>query len=274
MSRAIGVAVPTTDNSFFGALAEYLDRGLRERGLSAVVVSCGNDVQRERDGLAALVGLGVKGLVCVSGLSELPGGLVPDDLPLVWVDRVPRAARAVPWVANDDAEAMERAVTLLIQKGCRDVLLMPGYLPEGQESPRVVGYRRALEAKGIILDPSRILRRQSLGSSEAETASLVRAWVESGRPLDGIVTSSDRAAFGATCALRTLGRYVPEDVRLVSFDNSPYAAMADPPITALDRKPALLARRACEVLLAQIEGHPYDVANVIPVDLIERTSTR
>ena len=78
------------------------------------------------------------------------------------------------------------------------------------------------------------------------------------RPLspraDAVITSSDRAAFGVMTALHRVGLYVPEDIKLISFDNSPYSTMASPAVTALDRKPQQLAEEACRCLLDQMAG--------------------
>ena len=93
-------------------------------------------------------------------------------------------------------------------------------------------------------------------------------------PVDAIITSSDRAAFGVMTALHEVGLYVPEDVKLISFDNSPYSTMASPAVTALDRRPQELAETACAHLLALMRGETAPARTVIPVSLIRRDSTR
>ena len=119
-----------------------------------------------------------------------------------------------------------------------------------------------------------MLHRQGEKSSEAESEELVRNLLRGGVEIDGIITASDRAAFGAMAGLRSVGLYAPEDVRLISFDNSPYSTMASPAITALDRNPAALAQKACQILLASIRGEEVSIENIVPVSLIKRDSTR
>ena len=75
-------------------------------------------------------------------------------------------------------------------------------------------------------------------------------------------------------ALGKIGYYSPEDVRLISFDNTPYSTMASPSVTSLDRNPASLADRACEILLELIAGKEAQKENIISVSLVERDSTR
>ena len=272
--RLVGIVVPTTDNAFFSALAAHAERCLYAQGYASLICSSANDAEQEKHYLQVLASLQVRGILCVSGLSHLPEGLLPEDLPLVWMDRHPVSARNIPCVANDDRAAMMEATEYLISQGCRNILLMPGYLAETRTNPRVIGYEEALEKHGITVNPVYILNRAGERPSETETEELVRGVVRDGLPVDGIITSSDRAAFGAITALHRVGLYVPEDVKLISFDNSPYSSMASPAITALDRNPRELAETACACLLKQIGVEPAPEQVTIPVRLCKRDSTR
>ncbi len=273
--KRIGMIVPTMDNSFFSSLAVQVEGAMFRNGYRTILACCDNDAEKEREYFRTLAEADVDGIVCVSGLSEWPEGLIPESLPLVWVDRVPSSERKIPWVANDDAKAMEMAVDHLIQQGSRDILLLPGYLAEQQESPRVKGYKAALKKHGIEFRREYVLNRQGKRSSEEETGDLIRTLFASGITADGVITSSDRAAFGAVTALQSIGYFVPEDVRLISFDNSSYSAMASPSITALDRKADRLAERTCQILLQLLSraGDP-PMENTVPVTLEKRDSTR
>lgn len=266
--------VPTVDNSFFSSLASAVGQYLGHEQYHTIIYGCENDAQKEKAAFQNLIELQADGIICVSGLSTLPKGLLPENYPLVWVDRVPDSKEDIPWVANDDKAAMEMATGYLIEKGSKNILLLPGYLAEHQESPRVVGYRDALEKHGIPWKPEFVLNRKGKKNSEVETEELVKGILQQGHKIDGIITSSDRAAFGAMVGLRSVGFYVPEDVRLISFDNSPYSNMATPAITAIDRNPKGLAATACETLLKLICHETVSKENIVPALLVKRDSTR
>ncbi len=270
----VGIVVPTVDNAFFSNLADHAERYLYEKGYTVLILSSANNAEKEKEHLRSLYAAGVIGILCVSGLSALPEDLLPADLPLVWVDRRPQSQRDIPCVANDDRAAMAEATEYLIQKGCRNILLLPGYLAEMRTSPRVVGYEEALKKHGIMPNPAYILNRAGKKPSETETGELVRSILAQGLPVDAIITSSDRAAFGVMTALHEVGLYVPEDVKLISFDNSPYSTMASPAITALDRRPQELAESACAHLLSLLQGETVPAMTITSVSLIKRDSTR
>lgn len=273
--KTIGMIIPTPDNSFFSNLVSQVERQLKQLGFGMIVCTSENNAEREKEQFRLLENLHVDGILCVSGLSDFPDDLISQNLPVVWLDRVPTSQRRIPWVANDDMEATRIATELLLNKGCTHILLAPGFIAENRNNPRVAGYRSALQNHGIIFSDKCVLNRPGINTSEVETEKLVRHHLEEGGQVDGIITSSDRAAFGAIVALRSVGFYVPEDVRLISFDNSPYAATVSPAITALDRNPSALAQKACEIMLDLIKGKkPEQLEHIIPVSLTERESTR
>ena len=274
MRRTIGMIVPTVDNFFFSSLVREVGSILREKGYRMIVCDSSNGVETEKESFRMLSELGVAGVVCISGLNAFTEDLLPESIPLVWVDRRPFSKRGIPWVANDDQAAMEMATDALIKRGCRNILLLPGFLAEHQESPRVEGYRRSLEKHGLPCRQAYILNRSGERSTELEAEALVSRVIHEGNEVDGIITSSDRAAFGAITALRSGGLYIPEDVKLISFDNSVYASLAAPGITCLDRNPRQLAQKACETLEGLIEGKSVEMANVVEVSLIKRDSIR
>ena len=265
--------VPTLDNIFFSNLARHVEQILREKEMGALVCSSENNASREKALIRELSDRGTDGLICISGLNHFPKDTAPNNFPIVWVDRKPTSERAIPWVANDDKAAMENATEYLLKKGCRHILLLPGFLAEPRKSPRVIGYQAALVSNGFEVDPQYILNRKGEQPTEIETEKMVRDLLRKGVPVDGIITSSDRSAFGAMAGLRSVGLYVPEDVKLISFDNSPYSAMATPSITALDRKPELLAAKACENLIQMVNGETVPLESIVDVTIVERVST-
>ena len=107
-NRMIGMIIPTTDNSFFSSLAHNVEVSLNEKGYSLLLCDAHNDVTREKQYLNTLSSL-CSGIIDVSGLSELSDDLVPEDYPLVFVDRRPNSNRVIPWVGNDDEKAQYTA---------------------------------------------------------------------------------------------------------------------------------------------------------------------
>ena len=262
MKDLIGMIVPNCDNSFFSSLAHFTERSLSEKGCRLFLTDCHNDVKREKEYLQSLSSI-CADIIDVSGLSELSEELLPQDYPLVFVDRKPSSIRKIPWVGNDDEAAMKEATEYLIEKG---------YIAQHKESPRVNGYLSALKEHGI--EESHVLYRKGLRSSQEETRDIIMEQLSEGRKIDAIITSSDRSAFAVMKAIGELGYYAPEDVRLISFDNTPYSTLSSPSITSIDRNFKDIAYKAVEVMLDQINGKEVCDTNTIEVSLVKRDSSR
>ena len=95
-----------------------------------------------------------------------------------------------------------------------------------------------------------------------------------GRKIDGIITSSDRSAFSVMKAIGELGYYAPEDIKPISFDNTPYSTFSSPSITSIDRNPEKISSKAVEDLLKRLNGEETEEVNVIPVSLVKRDFSR
>ena len=273
-NNVLGMIIPTTDNSFFSSLAHYCEEYLSEKGYELLLCDSNNSADREKEYLKSL-SLLCSGIIDVSGLSELDDELLPEDYPLVFVDRRPNSTRSIPWVGNDDEQAMKQATSYLLDKGCHDILLLPGYIAQGSDlSPRVKGYKKALEEHHIDYDESYVLLRKGLKSSQEETKDIIMDCLSRNKKIDAIITSSDRSAFSVMNALSLLGYYAPEDIRLISFDNTPYSTLSSPSITSIDRNFKEIAYKACEVLLKLLNKEETQDTNIIPVSLVKRDSTR
>lgn len=265
--------VPTSDNSFFSSLAHFCEEYLNTRGYQLLICDSDNSVEREKEYLKSLSSF-CDGIIDVSGLSELSDDLLPEGYPLVFVDRKPSSIRKIPWIGNDDEAAMKEATEYLINKGCKNILLLPGYVAGRSDSPRVKGYISALKENNIEYDESYILLRKGLKSSQEETRDIIMEQLSEGRKIDGIITSSDRSAFSVMKAIGELGYYAPEDIRLISFDNTPYSTLSSPSITSIDRNPKKIAYKACEVLLKSLNKEETQDTCTIPVSLVKRDSSR
>ena len=81
-------------------------------------------------------------------------------------------------------------------------------------------------------------------------------------------------ALGAIRAARERGLAVPEDVSVVGFDDTELMRFTDPPLTTVHQPVTRIVDYAVDVLLAQIQGQPYDHGErMLPGELIVRATT-
>lgn len=274
-SQTIGLILPTVDNSFFSSLAYSIESYLYEHQYSVFICNSGNQVEKEQNYFRTLAGKGVDGILCVSSMDTLPDDILSWNIPIVSIDRRPTAARPLPWVGNDDIQAGRLATEHLLKKGCRHILFVSSYLAGYTRRLRLQGYAQALEQHGLRLDKNYILERPGVDPTQIETELLTYDFLQKGFTVDGVITTSELSALGVLYALRRAGLRVPEDVKLVSFDNTLYSLLTTPPLSSVERSPQQLARKSCGILLELIRGvQPASLAITVPVDLVERGSSR
>jgi hypothetical protein len=93
------------------------------------------------------------------------------------------------------------------------------------------------------------------------------------RPPTAIVASNDDMAIGAMNEAKTRGMRVPLDISVVSFDDVPFAASYDPPLTTI-RQPFFEMVPQPWTRSALLEGGTSDQRQLLlPTELVIRRST-
>lgn len=131
------------------------------------------------------------------------------------------------------------------------------------------GYAEALAAAG--LDRHEALQVNAISTEEDGTRA-ASDLLARGKAFDGLVAASDLIALAAMRVLAAAGLRVPEDVKVVGFDDIPAAAFASPPLTTVTQDAAAAGGRLVDLLLAQIRGETVE-SQVLQTRLVIRRSS-
>ena len=77
---------------------------------------------------------------------------------------------------------------------------------------------------------------------------------------DTLVCQNDLIALGAMRELAANGRAVPDDVKIIGFDNMEFAGLPEVGLTTLDTRPHKLGEMGTQLLLEKLKGK--NVSNV------------
>jgi DNA-binding LacI/PurR family transcriptional regulator len=72
--------------------------------------------------------------------------------------------------------------------------------------------------------------------------------------IDGIFASNDLMAAGAVTVLQDMGKLVPEDVKVVGFDDALIAQTSRPALTTIRQDVVALGEAAGRLMIAQLDG--------------------
>jgi DNA-binding LacI/PurR family transcriptional regulator len=110
-------------------------------------------------------------------------------------------------------------------------------------------------------------------SMEDEALSRLRAMFASEeRPTALIFSSFFPSTIQAVSELKNMGLSIPQDVSLIGFDDSPWVSYIDPALTVVQQPLDTMGRHAAESLLKQMEGKSCIKNEILPIELIERSS--
>lgn len=177
----------------------------------------------------------------------------------------------VPSIVLDNRAAMKAAALHLIaEHGCRRLAYVggPDYNEEARE--RLLGYGDALAQAGVPFDE----RRVAFGHFTRETghAALLELY-ERDPTIDGVAAANDEMALGVLEALFERGRRVPEEVKVVGFDDVPVARLGRRSLTTMAQPIDDMAAMALDGLLDAVRGGaPPPTSSVPGVRLVTRES--
>jgi LacI family transcriptional regulator, galactose operon repressor len=173
---------------------------------------------------------------------------IPDRLtgqPLVLLNCAAGDVR-VPAVIPDEVNAGRDAAQVLLDAGHREGIYIVGepapHLFAGRE--RVAGIDAALMAAGV--------RRAGILDCEwwpAPAHAAVQEFLHSGRRPRAFICLNDRIALGAYEALTEAGIRLPDDLSVVSFDDSFLAGWLRPALTSIALPHADMGKLAVELLI-------------------------
>lgn len=258
---------------FFAGVVRGISQVMDERDRQLVLVLVHGAAQRRDEPAAYLSPQHVDGALLLSQHEgdDLPQQLRERGLVLVHGGRPPGVENA-SYVDVDNVGGAHAALHHLLDRGRRTVATIAGPPDMQAGHDRLRGYREALAAAGVAYDPSLVEEGDFTepGGWQAMRRLLAR------RPdVDAVFAASDPMALGALRALRESGCTVPADVAVVGFDDSPMAAMSDPPLTTINQPADRLGREMAEMLLAALaEPQGEETRSVVlPTSLVVRGTT-
>jgi DNA-binding LacI/PurR family transcriptional regulator len=190
-------------------------------------------------------------ILTAAGMSQADAERLKVDHPVVVLgDRI--FGGPVDHVAMPNLEAARAATSHLIERGCRRVAFLCGALEEVDTSSfRLTGYRQALEGAGLAVDRALIQQVDRLGMREG--ARRAREMAESGLDFDGVFCITDSLAMGVLRGLADVGIRVPDQVKVIGFDNVSESEFFIPSLSTVDPDHDGMAERAVDLLVRRIE---------------------
>jgi DNA-binding LacI/PurR family transcriptional regulator len=245
--------------------------GAAEADVQAVIgMTNRQPISRWLDDCEAMDAAGM--ILVISMLAEQDQQRIVDQhIPVVLVDPLSEPVIEIPSIGVTNWKGGRTAVEHLLGLGHRRIGMLAGRPHSVAGAARLHGYRAALDEAGIAVDPA-LIKASDFDFDEAVAAT--GELLAMRRRPTAIFAASDAQALGALEGARRAGLRVPDDLSLVSFDDTAVASMASPPLTAVCQPFEDMGRVAVQTLIQLAEGRAAPVPRVeLATRLIVREST-
>lgn len=254
-TNTIGLLVPGIDNPYFADITCAIIREARRNDFTVIVIDTTGDEAAERDGVVTLLKYMVDGIIVV------PCGNDPFFLeeicrksrPVVLLDRYFENS-ALSYVTTDNYRGAKEATFMLIDNGHRSVACIGGIPYSMPCRRRRDGFYDAVFQCGSVCEAT-------FGGDDFSVENgyvQMKKFLACACPPTGVFTMSNTLALGALKAIREAELKVPEDISIVSFDDSMYLDFLSPAVTRIGQPTEAMGREAVRILLKAVMSGEYE----------------
>ncbi len=275
-----------------GLFYPYVVKGIYEKankyGYSIIICDTNgiNDsvgsMEREMQSFKKLISNRVDGIIFAS--------TVPKHTAAAYINEIKKMAslhKKIPLVAieqdfsylgidsvfADGFEGGRKATEHLIACGCKKIGHITGPIFSSVAMERAQGFLSILKESKIAFDENINVANGNYTHQSGYLAmnELLRKIPE----IDGVFIANDQMAVGALRALSEHKKNVPEDVKVIGYDNVFISSILEPSLSTVHVRKKNIGLMAMELLLKKIDGEESDTAQRIKMEtrLVVRKST-
>ncbi|KPQ24649.1 MULTISPECIES: LacI family DNA-binding transcriptional regulator [unclassified Halomonas] len=270
-SRTIAVVTYSLENPFYSFMLEKASRYFQQQGYHLQLFFAPSD-----SGFATVIDdiirSQVEGVLMLAiTLDSAQAEEVADfGIPFVVINRTVNFD-GISQVGSDNHSGGYWAGHYLASLGHRRIAYLAGLPDSSTDLQRKAGFLEGLADEGLACHAAEIGNYRYADACHATR----RLFANSSQP-DALFCANDLMAIAAIDTLRhEFGLAVPDDVSVIGFDDVPMAAWPSHSLTTLKQPVELMASKATELLMAQI--NQIDTAPehiMLPVTPMLRNSTR
>ena len=264
-SKIIGIMLYDLKNEFFNEMISRMEEIIFKHGYQTMICTSGEDPEREKKYLQMFATNKISGLIMCTDISPTSINQLP-DIPIVALERIVKDS--IPSIDCDNVMGGELAAQKLASSGCKNILQFTGPLNLACSDERSNGFLSVLSDFPEIIINSLELDFNTF--TEIEISDFLNKHPE----VDGVFAASDRIAASVLKCLKKIGKSIPQDVKVIGFDNVSIAELTEPTLSTIAQPIHAMSELAIHTLFKLINKEVIDeLHQIIPVELIEREST-
>ena len=231
-TTSVGVIIPDISNNLYAELTRGIEDIATMYRYNIILSNSDQNEAKELELLDTMLGKQVDGIVMMSDhvTEKIARAIRQSPVPVVLAGSMINDS-SIPTVNIDYFQAALDAIQLFINKGHKEIAFVSGPLEFTINGEHKLGaYKQALQQANIEVND------QLIDATDGTYDEALLSWgsfVQKGHVPTAIFAGSDEIALGVIHAVQDAGKRVPEDVEVISFENSKLARMVRPQLTSV-----------------------------------------
>lgn len=250
-TNTIALLVADIANPFTSQVARIIEDETSKRGYMLLIGSSDENEEKLKQLIDLFQKRQVDGFIIapVENSENIINNLIETKAPVVLIDR-PIDNMEIDSIVTNNFEISYQAVNYLINKGKKNIAIFSYKKNLENLKNRVEGYKKALKDSKIYLDSEKIIYIE-----ESKTQSEVYKAIDELNLMttDALFFTSNKLAIAALKKLSTLDIKIPEELALVTFDESEAFDIFRVPLTHIKQPIKKISKKAVELLIEKIE---------------------
>ena len=273
--KTIGIMCSDSSDIYLANAIYYLETDLRKNGYNSILCCTGYDLENKKASFELLKSRQVDAVILagskyveknpedhqyiIDGAKEHPVMMLNG-----FID-----ADNVYSVASDDKGGTKDAFIRLHESGARKTIYV--YSSDSYSgSKKIDGIKEGAKECGIPADSVRIVKGEKSYKGIEEL--LTREYEK--EPFDSVIASSDTTGVGALKFAIHKGLRIPEDIQIISFNNSKLANAVNPELTSVDARLEESCSKVCKLIMKLLNPPLDEEGNPEPVSIPKKTKVK
>lgn len=277
-SRTIGILAADIRNPYYATLFIACERAARAANYTVVLCNSLGVTETEKELLAKLQEQRVDAIIQLGGRID---DLVSDE---EYVELVNQVMTTTPVVVSgkldgtgcnavriDSMQSMELLMEHLINLGHERIALIGGRKDVLATFEKMQRYKLILKENHISFDEE--LVADDTGYEFASGYQAMNEMLEKNINMTAVIAINDFSAMGIMKSIQEHGLRVPEDISVVSYDNTYMAEMCTPRLTSIDYNYDEFGRKLVDTAISLVEGRKVGRLRMVTPTLVVRESS-
>ena len=250
-THTIGLIVADIANPFFANIASEIEKEVRKKGYSVFFCSSNENKMNFKFQLENFKNRQVDGLILIPPINsdKILTLLGSQNIPFVIMDRVFENLGANSVNINNHKAAYD-ATTRLINNGRKKVALINVNNELITMSDRTNGYIDAIADNGMEANPNLLQQLKYSNVAEHVNEAVNKVIMNNA---DAIIFTTNKLGVQGVQAIGNKGKRIPEDIAVISFDDTSAYAVAKTSITAIKQPVAQMCKEAVRIIMKSID---------------------